>query len=208
VRIQTALIVLLLVAWMPSRSALALEVAAEGGRRAPRETRPALTDAQREQMWSEIHANRASLRAAEILPDLKQRAMSFVAPPSLGPPLASVAGYTDPGFFAISGFVDHDPAYPDQLEDYDCGLRTYDLADGYGHAGQRVGAIHEFFNRRKLTLDLVRKTQAVKKLPKLTPNLDQLMQAGQDSDEKGGRVEEGSTTSRLPTARTYWAAKK
>jgi hypothetical protein len=28
-------------------------------------------------------------------------------------------------------------------------------------AGQRVGAIHELFNRRKLTLDLVRETQAV-----------------------------------------------
>ncbi len=91
-RIQTALIVLLLVAWMPSRTALALEVAAEGGRRAPRETRPALTDAQREQMWSEIHSNRASLRAVGILPDLKQRAMSFVAPPLLGQPLASAAG--------------------------------------------------------------------------------------------------------------------
>jgi hypothetical protein len=134
-RIQSTLIVLLLVAWMPFRPALALEVAAEGGMQAPRKTRPALTDAQREQMWSEIHSNRASLRAVGILPDLKQRAMSFVAPPSLDPPLAPAAGYTEPGFFGISGFVDHDPAYPDQLEDYDCGWRTYDLADGYGHAG-------------------------------------------------------------------------
>ncbi len=47
------------------------------------------------------------------------------------------------------------------------------------HAGQRVGAIHEFFSRRKLTLDLVRETQAVQKLRKLTLYLDQLMQAGQ-----------------------------
>ncbi len=32
---------------------------------------------------------------------------------------------------------------------------------GVANAVQRVGAIHEFSNRRKLTLDLVRETQAV-----------------------------------------------
>ena len=36
-----------------------------------------------------------------------------------------------------------------------------------------------FSNRRKLTLDLVRETQAVQKPRRLTLNLDQLMQAGQ-----------------------------
>ncbi len=35
----------------------------------------------------------------------------------------------------MSGFVDHDAAYPDQLLDYDCGNRTYDLSSGYNHAG-------------------------------------------------------------------------
>ncbi len=39
------------------------------------------------------------------------------------------------GFHGISGFVDHDPAYPNQLRDYTGGTRTYDLASGYNHKG-------------------------------------------------------------------------
>ncbi len=50
-------------------------------------------------------------------------------------PLEAVAGYTDYGYHGISGFVDHDTAYPDSLEDYECGTRTYDTAGGYNHAG-------------------------------------------------------------------------
>jgi hypothetical protein len=42
-------------------------------------------------------------------------------------------------------------------------------------------------NRRKLTLDLVRETQAVQKLRKLTLYLDQLMQAGQCGTPRIGR---------------------
>lgn len=40
-----------------------------------------------------------------------------------------------PGFYAISNYVDQDPAAPDMLLDYDCGERTYDLDDGSNHNG-------------------------------------------------------------------------
>jgi len=45
---------------------------------------------------------------------------------------------SDPGYFGISGFVDHDEAFPDQLSDYNCGTRTYDTDAGYNHKGMDV----------------------------------------------------------------------
>jgi murein DD-endopeptidase MepM/ murein hydrolase activator NlpD len=54
---------------------------------------------------------------------------------SLGWPLAGRDGFTDPGYHAVTGFVDHTPGYPNQLLDYACGGRTYDTYAGYNHKG-------------------------------------------------------------------------
>lgn len=37
--------------------------------------------------------------------------------------------------WSISNYVDHNPAYPNQLQDWNCGQRTYDTNTGYNHAG-------------------------------------------------------------------------
>lgn len=37
--------------------------------------------------------------------------------------------------WSISNYVDHNSAYPNQVQDYNCGTRTYDTAGGYNHAG-------------------------------------------------------------------------
>lgn len=37
--------------------------------------------------------------------------------------------------WSISNYVDHNAAYPNQLQDWNCGNRTYDTNDGYNHAG-------------------------------------------------------------------------
>ncbi|MFO7678624.1 MAG: M23 family metallopeptidase [Chloroflexota bacterium] len=50
-------------------------------------------------------------------------------------PLKQAAGFTDPGYQAVTGYVDHNPAYPNQLRDYACGDQTYDTASGYNHQG-------------------------------------------------------------------------
>jgi murein DD-endopeptidase MepM/ murein hydrolase activator NlpD len=49
-------------------------------------------------------------------------------------PLRPAAGFDDFGFFGITNFVDHDPAFPNSLRDYDNGTRTYDVV-GYNHSG-------------------------------------------------------------------------
>lgn len=41
----------------------------------------------------------------------------------------------DPGFYGISNFVDLDTSFPNSLQDYNCGTRTYDLNSGYNHQG-------------------------------------------------------------------------
>lgn len=40
-----------------------------------------------------------------------------------------------PSYYGISNFVDLDLAAPNSLEDYNCGMRTYDLDSGYNHGG-------------------------------------------------------------------------
>ncbi len=50
-------------------------------------------------------------------------------------PLRHAAGFTDPGYHGIDAFVDQDPDFPNQLLDHNCGVRTYDTAAGYNHAG-------------------------------------------------------------------------
>jgi hypothetical protein len=118
---------------MPASAASAGTVLTGSRQHSPSESQAPLTEAQREAIWTRLRANRAALQKSGAL--LGHAEMAAVVPPTLILPLAPKAGYTDPGFFAISGFVDHDPAVPDQLLDYDCGSRTYDLSDPYNHSG-------------------------------------------------------------------------
>jgi len=87
---------------------------------------PDLTEAQRRAIQREIDENiqRLGLQPA-----------SAALTTSLSWPLQGAAGQADYGYHGISGFVDHNPAYPDQLRDWNCGTRTYDLDSGYNHAG-------------------------------------------------------------------------
>lgn len=50
-------------------------------------------------------------------------------------PLQPAPGFDPFGYHGTGYFVDHDPRFPGLLEDYTCGVRTYDLDSGYNHAG-------------------------------------------------------------------------
>lgn len=50
-------------------------------------------------------------------------------------PLQQAAGFNYNNTWAISGYVDHNSGYPNQLTDYNCGTRTYDDGAGYNHQG-------------------------------------------------------------------------
>ncbi|HLV14519.1 MAG TPA: peptidoglycan DD-metalloendopeptidase family protein [Xanthomarina sp.] len=50
-------------------------------------------------------------------------------------PVQQAAGFNYNNTWSISGYVDHNSAYPNQLTDYNCGNRTYDSSSGYNHQG-------------------------------------------------------------------------
>ncbi|MEP7183210.1 MAG: peptidoglycan DD-metalloendopeptidase family protein [Betaproteobacteria bacterium] len=50
-------------------------------------------------------------------------------------PIKLTDGHPDRDTYLISNYVDEDPGFPDQLQDWNCGTRTYDLPSGYNHRG-------------------------------------------------------------------------
>ena len=50
-------------------------------------------------------------------------------------PVAQNPAFDYNSSFAISNYVDHDPNFPNSLEDYNCGTHTYDTNSGYNHQG-------------------------------------------------------------------------
>ncbi len=109
-----------------------------------------ITSQARALMEAQATANRAFLVQTGVLQDFGFEIWDFggVPPPKsqipnpksntvvlFDWPLRQAAGFNDPGYFGTGGFVDHNPLYPDQLLDYDCGNRTYDVANGYNHSG-------------------------------------------------------------------------
>lgn len=88
-----------------------------------------VSEAQDRRMVEKVAANIERLRAEGRLPE-------GVAPKvgGLAWPLGPVPG---PGvdWHGISGFVDLNLAWPNQIRDYTCGTRTYDTSAGYNHRG-------------------------------------------------------------------------
>jgi len=88
---------------------------------------PCLTREQRRAMHEQILLNR---RLLELAGKLQQ---PIANAPRLSWPIRCRWNVYD--CHGISGFVDHDPQYPDSLQDYNCGARTYDTEAGYNHQG-------------------------------------------------------------------------
>ncbi|HET6245883.1 MAG: M23 family metallopeptidase [Bacteroidetes bacterium] len=53
-------------------------------------------------------------------------------------PLKQASTYNYYSYYAVSNFVDHNPNFPNLLQDYNCGVRTYDTQNGYNHQGQDI----------------------------------------------------------------------
>ena len=66
--------------------------------------------------------------------------------PSFTWPVRAARGYSSPAIDLIGNHVDHNPAFPAQLRDYQCGTRSYDLASGYNHRGTDIALFPDGWN--------------------------------------------------------------
>lgn len=103
----------------------------DGGGEAPRIAHDEISAEQYAAMHADMQQNISMLISQGKLPQvpLKTTATSFEFP------LAWNDGFTGYNFYAISNYVDHNPAYPGSLLDWNCGARTYDTDAGYNHQG-------------------------------------------------------------------------
>lgn len=62
-------------------------------------------------------------------------AATQASPIDLAWPLQPVGRFNQFGYHGVSNFVDHGAQYPGAVQDYACGTRTYNLPNGYNHAG-------------------------------------------------------------------------
>jgi murein DD-endopeptidase MepM/ murein hydrolase activator NlpD len=95
-----------------------------------------LSQVQRSQIISTLQKNVVELQIRGILPKNTEILQPLVT--QFNWPIKQAAGFTDPGYYGISNYIDQNLAYPNQLLDYDCGNRTYDLSSGYNHKGTDI----------------------------------------------------------------------
>lgn len=86
---------------------------------------------QRASIIDDIAANEAMLRNQGKLITTNNKSGAI----ALQFPMAWNDGFSGYNFYAISNYVDQNPAYPGQLLDWNCGSRTYDTESGYNHQG-------------------------------------------------------------------------
>ncbi|MFT6870170.1 MAG: murein DD-endopeptidase MepM/ murein hydrolase activator NlpD [Polaribacter sp.] len=92
---------------------------------------PCITEASKAEIKIQLQANIAQL---EKLGKLNSKQFNFVRPSFIWP-VRKAASSDFNNVFAISNYVDHNSNYPNQLQDYNCGNRTYDTDNGYNHPG-------------------------------------------------------------------------
>lgn len=91
---------------------------------------PCLTAEKRVEIQQQLDASIQDLLNRGIIEPAKTEQVTLMEWPVIG-----ALGQTDYGYHGISNFVDQNSAFPNQLQDYNCGERTYDLASGYNHQG-------------------------------------------------------------------------
>ncbi|HTS22729.1 MAG TPA: peptidoglycan DD-metalloendopeptidase family protein [Casimicrobiaceae bacterium] len=104
-----------------------------------------LTEARRDAIKATLAAKIATLRSAGRIPALSSKLapskpLEETPPFPLQWPLQLVPGHPEPAARTVINYVDHNPAYPGQVLDYNCGDRTYDQEDGYNHQGTDITA--------------------------------------------------------------------
>lgn len=100
----------------------------------PKNTEPCLSQTAREALKRTIENNINQLGVEGKLQQLDPEG----AHPLFNWPVAQASGYNYNSNWATLNYIDHNPAYPNQISDYECGTRSYDTANGYNHQGYDI----------------------------------------------------------------------
>lgn len=96
---------------------------------------PCLTSEQRKSIKQNIKSNIETLKLQNKLSFSKKNMNSH---PLFIWPIKKADHVTYNDVWSVSGYVDHNQAFPNQLTDYNCGTTTYDTNMGYNHQGVDV----------------------------------------------------------------------
>lgn len=122
---------------LTGNSAIAENIQPESGGGVEHESfRDHISPVQRQAIAKMLHANRLNLQRSGVLQSDPARSESLSAQPLFDWPIAPTIN--EPGNNGVSNFVDHDASFPDSIEDYNCGARSYDTDSGYNHKGMDV----------------------------------------------------------------------
>ena len=93
---------------------------------------PCLTEQQRAQIITSLQESVATLVA--------ENKLSYTSSNKGGGvffrwPVEKASGFSYNDVWGISNYVDHNVNFPNQITDYNCGTRSYDLSSGYNHQG-------------------------------------------------------------------------
>jgi murein DD-endopeptidase MepM/ murein hydrolase activator NlpD len=92
-----------------------------------------ISDAERADITSNISKNRKALIEQGILPGSNSQKKTTAT--KFDWPLQQASGFNYFEVNSITNYVDHDSTFPGNLQDWNCGTRTYDLATGNNHTG-------------------------------------------------------------------------
>ncbi len=102
----------------------------------PRNTQPCITEEQYEVIFNEIDLNISQLKreGRYIAPNRQGGHPLFTFP--VAQEENDTFEYNSP--FGYSNYVDHNFDFPNQVQDFNCGSRTYDTTGGYNHDGYDI----------------------------------------------------------------------
>ncbi|NDP42706.1 MAG: peptidoglycan DD-metalloendopeptidase family protein [Aromatoleum sp.] len=95
-----------------------------------------MSPARHTEIKASVDASIEALRKAGTLPATVRK--DATTPVKFGWPLQYVPGHPETEPRTVYNYLDHNPAFPGQLQDYACGTRSYDTPAGYNHQGTDI----------------------------------------------------------------------
>lgn len=95
---------------------------------------PCLSQKNRTAFFDQIEENIVILREQGRLIETKEQGNH----PLFIWPVEQEDGFNYNSIWALTNYVDHDPSFPNSIQDFECGTRSYDTTSGYNHTGYDI----------------------------------------------------------------------